>query len=209
MGEPLHAEAEGAADAKARVDAAVKAARAGIPVIILDHRELEGDFVIPAQHATPEVINFMLQHGRGVLCVAMMPERAQVIGIRPPAQLGATECPFSDSIDLVEGTTTGVSASDRSKTIMSAADPATVRGAFRIPGHVRTLVADQRLLAVREGHTEASIALCEAAGCFPAAAIIEILNPDGTMMREQDLEKYADTLKLPLVRVDELARYKT
>ncbi|OIO64626.1 3,4-dihydroxy-2-butanone-4-phosphate synthase [Candidatus Woesearchaeota archaeon CG1_02_57_44] len=207
MGEPLHAEAEGAADAQARVDAAIKAARAGIPVIILDHRELEGDFVIPAQHATPQVINFMLQHGRGVLCAAMMPERAQEIGIRPPAELGSTECPFSDSIDLKEGTTTGVSADDRSKTIRAVAESRIARPDLRVPGHVRTLVARPGLLKERQGHTESSIALCKAAGCYPAAAIIEILNPDGTMMREQDLEKFAKELNLPLVRVDELMAY--
>ncbi|MCZ7595316.1 MAG: 3,4-dihydroxy-2-butanone-4-phosphate synthase [Hyphomicrobium sp.] len=160
-------------------------------VIIVDaeDRENEGDLVIPAQMATPQAINFMATHGRGLICLAMTRARAETLHLSHMVRTNGSRhrTAFTQSIEAREGVSTGISARDRARTIATAID--TTKGASDLvsPGHVFPLIARDGGVLVRAGHTEASVDLARLAGLMPAAVICEIMNADGTMARVPDL----------------------
>ena len=169
-------------------------ARAGRPFILVDRtdRENEGDLVIPADAAGREVITFMARECRGLICLALDPDIAAGLGLSvvPRSHASQRETAFTQSIEAIEGITTGISAADRAATIAAALTP---DGASRIasPGHVFPLIARAGGLAERDGHTEASVEVARAAGRLPAAVICEIMNDDGSMARRDDLVIFA------------------
>jgi 3,4-dihydroxy 2-butanone 4-phosphate synthase / GTP cyclohydrolase II len=177
------------------VEEIVEDARNGRMVILVDDedRENEGDLYIPAQMATPEVINFMAKHGRGLICLALTRERVEQLGLPLMARENGTrhQTAFTVSIEAREGVTTGISASDRARTVAVAIDPTKGRDAIVTPGHVFPLVARDGGVLVRTGHTEAAVDIARMAGLLPAGVICEIMNDDGTMARLPDLVKFA------------------
>lgn len=186
--------------------------RAGKFVIVVDdeNRENEGDFIIAAEMITPEKVNFMLHHGRGVLCCPLTEERCAALGLvhqvaNNTSMLGT---PFTITVDKLEGCTTGVSAEDRAATIRALADPASTPATFGRPGHINPLYAQERGVLQRAGHTEAAVDLARLAGFQPAAALIEIMNEDGTMARMDDLEKVAAENDLKIISIEQLIRYR-
>src|SRR5438874_11246929 len=188
--------------------------RAGKLVIVADDetRENEGDLVGAAERVTPEMINFMATHGRGLVCVTLMPERCQALGLTQMAEHNteAHETAFTVSIDAAArfGVTTGISAADRAATIRVAVDPVSVPADLRRPGHVFPLRARPGGVLQRVGQTEASLDLARLAGLYPAGVICEILNPDGSMARQQDLEEFAARHGLTFITVAELVAYR-
>src|SRR5216110_1634343 len=188
--------------------------RAGKLVIVADDetRENEGDLVGAAERVTPEMINFMATHGRGLVCLTLMPERCQDLGLTQMAEHNteAHETAFTVSIDAATrfGVTTGISAADRAATIRVAIDPATVPADLRRPGHVFPLRARPGGVLQRVGQTEASMDLARLAGLYPAGVICEILNPDGSMARQQDLEQFAARHQVAFITVAELVAYR-
>ena len=188
--------------------------RAGKLVIVADDedRENEGDLVGAAEQVTPEMINFMATHARGLICLTLMPERCQALGLTQMAEHNteAHETAFTISIDAAArfGVTTGISARDRAVTIRVAIDPATVPSDLRRPGHVFPLRARPGGVLQRVGQTEASVDFARLAGLYPAGVICEILNPDGTMARRPDLERFAAAHGLTFVTVAQLVAYR-
>ena len=186
--------------------------RNGRMVILVDaeDRENEGDLVIPAQMATPDAVNFMAKHGRGLICLALTRSRAQELRLESMVRDNRTrrETAFTVSIEAREGISTGISAHDRARTIATAIDP--TKGASDIvsPGHVFPLVARDGGVLVRAGHTEASIDLARLAGLYPAAVICEIMNDDGTMARMPDLVPFAQRHGLKIGAIDALIAYR-
>ena len=175
-----------------------------------EDRENEGDFIIAAEKITPEKVNFMLQHGRGVLCVPLPETRCAKLGLihqvsNNTSMLGT---PFTVTVDKLEGCTTGVSAEDRAATIRALADPASRPETFGRPGHINPLYAQERGVLKRAGHTEAAVDLARLAGLQPVAALIEIMNEDGTMARMPDLEIVAEKYGLSLVSIKDLIAYR-
>ena len=174
-----------------KIEQAIADIRAGRLVIVADdeHRENEGDLVGAAEKVTPEMINFMATHGRGLICLTLMPERCQALGLAQMAEHNteAHETAFTVSVDAAArfGVTTGISAADRAATIRVAIDPATVPTDLRRPGHVFPLRARPGGVLQRVGQTEASVDLARLAGLYPAGVICEILNPDGTIDRKR------------------------
>lgn len=186
--------------------------RAGKFVIVVDdeNRENEGDFIIAAEMITPEKVNFMLHHGRGVLCTPLTEERCAELGLihqvaNNTSMLGT---PFTITVDKLEGCTTGVSAEDRAATIRALADPASRPETFGRPGHINPLYAQSRGVLQRAGHTEAAVDLARLAGFQPVAALIEIMNEDGTMARMPDLEKVARENDLKIISIEALIKYR-
>lgn len=192
------------------VEEAIEQIKQGKLIIIKDHREDEGDFFIPSEKATPDSVNFMLQYGRGVLCVSMLPERFQELGIKTAREMGINknEARFGESIDYIVGTTTGSSAYDRSATIRAVAEKTVLPVNFRRNGHLRTLEADIGGIKSREGHTEASIELARLAGLYPSGVIIEILERGGLMAPEDNLINLSREYKIPIIKIGQLLRYK-
>src|SRR5512144_3248458 len=194
------------------IEQAIADIRAGKLVIVADDeaRENEGDLVGAAEKITPEMINFMATHGRGLICLPLLPERCQALGLPQMAEHNteAHATAFTVSVDAAArfGVTTGISAADRAATIRVAIDPATVPQDLRRPGHVFPLRARPGGVLQRVGQTEASVDLARLAGLYPAGVICEILNPDGTMARRQDLERFARRHKLVLLSVADLIR---
>lgn len=190
---------------------AVDAFRKGKFVIIVDdeHRENEGDVVVAAQDITPRKVNFMVTHGRGLLCVPM--EKRRLDGLDIPIMVEdneeRTRCVFTVSVDARTGITTGISAHDRARTIRLLADSKTKAPDLVRPGHVFPLMAAAGGLEARKGHTEASLELCRLAGKYPVAAICEILNTDGTMARLPQLKVFSRKHHIPLVTIKELERH--
>lgn len=187
-------------------------ARNGKPYILVDaeDRENEGDIIIPAQFATPDQINFMARHARGLICLAITAERARQLRLPPMAaenreSMGTA---FTVSIEAKEGVTTGISAADRARTVQVAADPA--RGADDIvsPGHVFPLVARDGGVLVRTGHTEAAVDISRMAGLTPAGVICEIMNDDGSMARMPDLVAFAQLHGLKIGTIADLIAYR-
>ena len=160
-------------------------ARNGRMYILVDaeDRENEGDLIIPAQFATPDAVNFMAKHGRGLICLAMEEARADALGLRNMSADNKSrfETAFTQSIEAREGVTTGISAGDRSHTIQTAIDPDTREGDIVSPGHMFPIIARDGGVLVRTGHTEASVDISRMAGLNPSAVICEIMNDDGTM----------------------------
>jgi 3,4-dihydroxy 2-butanone 4-phosphate synthase/GTP cyclohydrolase II len=188
--------------------------RAGKLVIVADDedRENEGDLVGAADTVTPEMINFMATHGRGLICLTLMPERCQALGLTPMAEQNteAHETAFTVSVDAATrfGVTTGISAADRAATIRVAIDPASIPSDLRRPGHVFPLRARPGGVLQRVGQTEASVDLARLAGHYPAGVICEILSADGTMARRPELERFAVRHGLTFITVAQLVAYR-
>ena len=194
------------------IEEAIHDFREGKFVIVVDDedRENEGDFIIAAEKITPEKVNFMLKHGRGVLCAPLPEERCKELGLTHQVEENTSMLgtPFTVTVDKLEGCTTGVSTADRAATIRALADPSSTPQTFGRPGHINPLYAKSRGVLRRAGHTEASIDLCRLAGLTPAAALIEIMNEDGTMARLPQLEEVAREYDLKLVSIKDLIAYR-
>jgi 3,4-dihydroxy 2-butanone 4-phosphate synthase/GTP cyclohydrolase II len=190
----------------------VEEAREGRMFILVDEedRENEGDLVIPAQFATPAQVNFMAKHGRGLICLALTPERAETLGLDPMTPRNQTRMgtAFTVSIEAREGVSTGISAHDRAHTIATAIDPTKDRRDIVSPGHVFPLTAREGGTLVRAGHTEASVDIARLAGLNPSAVICEIMNDDGTMARLPELVAFAQFHNLKIGAIDELIAYR-
>ena len=186
--------------------------RNGRMVVFVDaeERENEGDLIIPAQMATPDAINFMAKHGRGLICLALTQGRAHELGLEAMVRRNASRnrTAFTQSIEAREGITTGISAHDRARTIATAIDPTKGPGDIVSPGHVFPLVAREGGVLMRAGHTEASVDLARLAGIYPAAVICEIMNDDGTMARMPDLVAFAQAHGLKIGAIDDLIAYR-
>jgi 3,4-dihydroxy 2-butanone 4-phosphate synthase/GTP cyclohydrolase II len=196
----------------ATIEEALEDFRAGRMVVVCDaeERENEGDLVLAAQFATPEAVNFMAKEARGLICLALTPERCDELGLdlMPAKNESALGTAFTVSIEAEEGVTTGISAHDRARTIQVAIDPRTRRGDLRQPGHLFPLKAKPGGVLERTGHTEAGVDLARLAGLNPAAAICEILNDDGTMARVPDLVEYSRRHNLRMITVGDLIEYR-
>jgi 3,4-dihydroxy 2-butanone 4-phosphate synthase/GTP cyclohydrolase II len=184
----------------------------GRMVILVDaeDRENEGDLIIPAQMATPDAINFMAKHGRGLVCLTLTQARAHELRldfmVRSNGSRNRTA--FTQSIEAREGISTGISAFDRARTIATAIDTTKSAGDIVSPGHVFPLIAREGGVLVRAGHTEASIDLAKLAGLYPAAVICEIMNDDGTMARMDDLARFAKVHGLKIGAIEDLIAYR-
>lgn len=183
----------------------------GRMVVLVDaeERENEGDLVIPAQMATPDAINFMARHGRGLICLTLTQSRATDLRLESQARPGIGRATaFTQSIEAREGITTGISAYDRSRTISTAIDPTKSASDIVSPGHVFPLIAREGGVLVRAGHTEASVDLARLAGLLPSAVICEIMNDDGTMARMPDLVPFAKSHELKIGAIEDLIAYR-
>lgn len=187
-------------------------ARNGRPYILVDaeDRENEGDVIIPAQFATPDQINFMARHARGLICLAITAERARQLRLPPMAveNRESMATAFTISIEAAEGVTTGISAADRARTVQVAADPSKGADDIVSPGHVFPLVARDGGVLVRTGHTEAAVDISRMAGLTPAGVICEIMNDDGTMARMPDLVAFAQLHGLKIGTIADLIAYR-
>jgi 3,4-dihydroxy 2-butanone 4-phosphate synthase/GTP cyclohydrolase II len=195
------------------VEEAIEEFRNGRFVIIIDDedRENEGDLTIPAQFATPEAINFMARHGRGLICVPMTGERLEQLHI--PMMVNHNDShfgtPFSVSVEAKSGVTTGISAADRARTTQVLIDPKTRPNDLVMPGHIFPLRARDGGVLVRAGQTEATVDLCKMAGLYPAGVLCEIMNLDGTMSRLPQLKRFARRHNLKIISVTQLIQYRT
>ena len=194
------------------IEEALEDFREGKFVIVVDDedRENEGDFIIAAEKITPEQVNFMLQHGRGVLCCPITEQRCAELDLmhqvaNNTSMLGT---PFTVTVDKLEGCTTGVSAADRAATIRALADPNSRPETFGRPGHINPLYARMGGVLQRAGHTEAGVDLARLAGLYPAAALIEIMNADGTMARMPQLQEVAKSFDLKIITIKDLIAYR-
>ena len=194
------------------IEEAIEDFRQGKFVIVVDDedRENEGDFITPAEMITPEKVNFMLREGRGVLCAPITLSRAKELELPHQVEENTSMLgtPFTVTIDKLEGCTTGVSAHDRAATIKWLANPDAKPTDFGRPGHINPLYAQDNGVLRRSGHTEASIDLARLAGLRPAAALIEILNPDGTMARMPQLIEKAKEFDMKLIQIKDLIAYR-
>jgi len=195
------------------IEEAIKDIKEGKVVIVIDdeNRENEGDFVAAAEKVTPEMINFMATHGKGLICTPLLEKRCEELGLdlMIGKNTAAFETPFTVSVDLIgNGCTTGISASDRSKTIQALVDPKTNKNQLGKPGHIFPLKAREGGVLRRAGHTEASIDLARLAGLEPAGVIVEILNEDGSMARTAELHKIAKKFDLKFITIKDLIEYR-
>ncbi len=194
------------------IEDAVKDIRDGKMIIIVDDedRENEGDLVCAAEKVTPEIINFMATHGRGLICLPLTEERCEELQLIPQTSDNTSSMgtAFTISIEAREGVTTGISAADRATTILKAVDPASKASDLARPGHVFPLRAKRGGVLVRVGQTEASVDIAKIAGLTPAAVICEIMNDDGTMARMPELEVFAAKHGLKIISVADLVRYR-
>ncbi|MFS0737969.1 3,4-dihydroxy-2-butanone-4-phosphate synthase [Sphingomonas sp. 1P06PA] len=201
-----------AAPALVPIEEIIDEARNGRMFILVDDedRENEGDLVIPAQMATPDAINFMARHGRGLICLSLSPERVEQLGLEPMARNNGTrhETAFTVSIEAREGVTTGISAADRARTIAVAIDHSKGREHIVSPGHVFPLVAREGGVLVRAGHTEAAVDVARLAGLNPAGVICEIMKDDGEMARMDDLIAFAQEHRLKIGTIRDLIAYR-
>ncbi|MDO8665649.1 MAG: 3,4-dihydroxy-2-butanone-4-phosphate synthase, partial [Gemmatimonadales bacterium] len=196
------------------VEEAIQDVAAGKLVIVADDegRENEGDLIGAAEKVTPEMVNFMALHGRGLVCVTLTPERCRALALPQMVDHNteAHETAFTVSVDATArfGVTTGISAADRAKTIQVAIDPATVPGDLRRPGHVFPLQARPGGVLQRVGQTEASVDLARLAGLYPAGVICEVLNADGTMARRPELEAFAGEHGITFITVAQIVAHR-
>jgi len=195
------------------IEEAIADIQAGKVIIVVDDedRENEGDFLTAARNATPEVINFMATHGRGLICAPLLEDRCDELDLQLMVQQNSAtfETPFTVSIDLIgHGTTTGISASDRSKTVLALINPETKPEELGKPGHIFPLRAKKEGVLRRAGHTEAATDLSRLAGFEPAGVIVEILNEDGTMARLPELLVIAEKFQLKIVSIADLIAYR-
>lgn len=194
------------------IESAIEEFKKGEFVIVVDDedRENEGDLIIAAEKITPEKVNFMLKNARGVLCAPVTISRCKELDL--PHQVtdntSVLGTPFTVTIDKLEGCTTGVSAADRAATIKALADPASTPATFGRPGHINPLYAQEKGVLRRAGHTEATIDLARMAGLYPAGALMEIMNEDGTMARLPELRRMADKYGLKLISIRDMIAYR-
>lgn len=195
------------------IEEAIEAIKKGEIIIVVDDedRENEGDFICAAECVTPDIINFMAKEGRGLICVSVTEDRCKELGLELMVgkNTATFETPFTISIDLIgHGCTTGISASDRSKTIKALVDQSTRPEDLGKPGHIFPLMAKREGVLRRTGHTEASMDFARLAGFYPAGVLVEIMNEDGTMARLPDLKKVAQKFGLKLVSIKDLITYR-
>ncbi|MEE0947631.1 MAG: bifunctional 3,4-dihydroxy-2-butanone-4-phosphate synthase/GTP cyclohydrolase II [Bacteroidales bacterium] len=194
------------------IEEAVEEFKKGNFVIVVDDedRENEGDLIIAAEKITPEKVNFMLKHARGVLCTPVTISRCRELGLyhQVADNTSVLGTPFTVTIDKLEGCSTGVSASDRAATILALADPNSTPATFGRPGHINPLYAQEEGVLRRAGHTEATIDLARLAGLYPVGALMEIMNEDGTMARMPDLMKFAEEYNLKIITIKDLIAYR-
>ncbi len=195
------------------IQEAIEDIKQGKLVIVVDDedRENEGDFIIAAEKATPEIINFMVTNGRGVLCAPITEERCAALELEMQVNTNTSihETPFTVTVDLLgHGCTTGVSMKDRAETIRALANPSMKPEDFGRPGHINPLRARSKGVLRRAGHTEAAVDLARLAGLYPAAALIEIINEDGTMARLQELTLIAQQHQIKIVSIADLIAYR-
>jgi 3,4-dihydroxy 2-butanone 4-phosphate synthase/GTP cyclohydrolase II len=194
------------------IEDAIAALRDGGLVIVVDDedRENEGDFIGAAETMTPELVNFMTKKGRGLLCTALPPKRTEVLDLDLMVESNSAlySTPFTVSVDYKEGTSTGISASDRAKTIRALADPDVSPHDFARPGHTFPLRARSGGVLRRAGHTEAAVDLARLAGHEPVGALVEIMDEDGTMARVPQLREMADDLDVPLITIQDLIAHR-
>ncbi len=194
------------------IDAALEDIRQGRCLIVVDdeERENEGDFVLAAEKITPESINFLTKHGRGIICVSLLPERAERLQLDMMVGVNTSihQTAFTVSVDALKGTTTGVSASDRATTILSLVNPETTPADLARPGHIFPLRAVKEGVLRRAGHTEAAIDLARLASLYPAGVLCEIMNDDGTMARVPQLMEIAREFDLHIITIQDLIHYR-
>ena len=195
------------------IEEAIEDLKAGKVLIVVDDadRENEGDFVTASRNATPEIINFMATHGRGLICVSLTEERCQELELDMMVNKNTSshETAFTVSVDLIgQGCTTGISASDRSKTVQALVNADTKPADLGRPGHIFPLKAKQGGVLRRAGHTEATVDLARLAGFEPSGALVEIMNEDGTMARLPDLMKIAERLSIKIISIEDLIAYR-
>ncbi len=195
------------------IEEAISDIKDGKVVIVIDdeNRENEGDFIAAADKVTPEMINFMATHGRGLICAPLLESRCEELNLdlMIGRNTAAFETPFTISVDLIgHGCTTGISASDRSKTIKALVDPNTKKEELGKPGHIFPLKARQGGVLRRAGHTEAAVDLARLAGLSPAGVIVEILNEDGSMARTKELYEIAKKFNLKFITIKDLIEYR-
>lgn len=195
-----------------KIEEAIEEFKRGEFVIVVDDedRENEGDLIIAAELITPEKVNFMLKHARGLLCAPITVSRCKELDL--PHQVSDNTSmlgtPFTVTIDKLEGCSTGVSAADRAATIKALADPTSTPATFGRPGHINPLYAQEKGVLRRAGHTEATIDMARLAGLYPAGALMEIMSEDGTMARLPELRKMADEHNLKLISIHDLIAYR-
>ncbi len=194
------------------IEEALDELRSGKVIIVVDdeNRENEGDFVGSAQMVTPEMINFMAKHGRGLICVSLERERLEELKINPmvddnTARLGTA---FTVSVDYKHGTTTGISAHDRAKTVKALTEPDVVPDDFARPGHIFPLIAMKGGVLRRAGHTEAAVDMARLAGLYPAGVLCEIMDEDGSMARLPQLKQLAEKFDLKIITIADLIQYR-
>ena len=194
------------------IEEAIEDFRKGKFVIVVDDedRENEGDLIIAAEKITPEQVNFMLQHARGVLCAPLTMKRCKELklGFQVEENTSMLGTPFTVTVDKLEGCSTGVSAHDRAATLNALADPKSTPETFGRPGHINPLYAQDRGVLERAGHTEAAVDLARLAGLEPAGVLMEIMNEDGTMARLPQLRKLADEWDMKLISIRDLISYR-
>lgn len=194
------------------IEEAIEDIKQGKMVIVVDDedRENEGDFIIAAEKVTPEAVNFMAKYGRGLICVAITEQRARELEFEPMVEFNTSKhgTAFLVSVDYRKGTTTGISAFDRAKTIQAIVDPNSKPGDFAKPGHVFPLQAVEGGVLRRAGHTEAAVDLARLAGLYPAGVLCEIMNDDGTMARVPELFKIAKKFGLKIITIKDLISYR-
>ncbi len=196
----------------AEIEAAARDVASGKMIIIVDDedRENEGDLVCAAEKTTPEIINFMITHARGLICLPLTEERCDELNLSAQTSENTSSMgtAFTISIEARRGVTTGISAADRAKTILTAVDPQSKPSDLARPGHIFPLRAKNGGVLVRVGQTEASVDIARIAGCNPAGVVCEIMNKDGTMARLPELEKFAAKHDLKIISVADLVRYR-
>ena len=194
------------------IEEAIDDFREGKFVIVVDDedRENEGDLICAAEKITPEMVNFMLKYARGVLCAPITISRSEELDLPHQVQdnTSVLGTPFTVTVDKLEGCTTGVSAHDRAATILALADPASTPHTFGRPGHINPLYAQDNGVLRRSGHTEAAVDLCKLAGLYPAGALMEIMNDDGTMARLPELLNFAQVHGLKIITIKDLIAYR-
>lgn len=194
------------------IEEAIADFKEGKFLIVVDDedRENEGDFIISAEKITPEAVNFMMTHGRGVLCAPITEERCAELELEMQVSSNTSiyETPFTVTVDLLEGCTTGVSMHDRAATIRALADPNTKPSDLGRPGHLNPLRARSRGVLRRAGHTEATVDLAKLAGLYPAGALIEIINEDGTMARLPQLMEVSERFGIKIISIRDLIAYR-
>jgi len=196
----------------ATIEDAIKTVQAGKLIIIIDDedRENEGDLMVAAEKITPDIINFMAKHGRGLICLSLTKEKLRQLDL--PLMVSDNtaqfQTAFTVSIDVKKGTTTGISAHDRAKTILAAIDPETKPSDLARPGHIFPLEAKEGGVLKRTGQTEGSVDIARLADLKPAGVICEIMNEDGTMSRLNELEKFSRTYDIPIITIADIIHYR-